>query len=122
MFIPPQKIQKQLQSSLEKKSKVYLKSSHLQIDRKIVEEIFGSDRNVNMVYYADRKALMIAPVSDELFKKLHKAKQHMLKDKNANGDKTIALHELLIDNEINDTERDLEFEIQKELKILNVTL
>ncbi|MEL6717421.1 MAG: hypothetical protein AAFP82_01760, partial [Bacteroidota bacterium] len=67
-------------------------------------------------------ALMIAPKSDELFKQLHKAKQHMLKDRNAQGDKTVALHELLIDHEISSIDRELEYECQKELRILNVKL
>lgn len=122
MFIPPKK----LISNIEKPSsidvKVQLKASHLLIDREIVDQIFGSDQNVYVVYYASRRTLMIAPVSDDLFKQLHKASQHMLKDKNAKGDKTIALHELLIDNEINDEDRTLPYECQPELRTLSVKL
>ena len=65
---------------------------------------------------------MIASTSDKDFKSLHKAKQYMLKDKSVNGDKSIALHELIIDNEIDSSDRELEFEVQAELKILNVKL
>ncbi|MEM6963148.1 MAG: hypothetical protein AAF573_00190 [Bacteroidota bacterium] len=122
MFIPPQKIQHQLKATAQAESKVRLKSSHLLIAGEVAQEIFGNDRNANVVYYSERRTLMIAPTSDDLFKKLHKAKQHMLKDRNAKGDKAIALHELLIDHEINSTERDLEFEAQAALKILNVKL
>lgn len=122
MFIPPRQLQDNLKTSAKEVGKVMLKSSHLLIDRTVAKEIFGDDLNVHLVYYPDRNALMIAPKSDKLFKQLHKAKQHMLKDRNVQGDKTIALHELLIDNEINDADRDLEYECQKVLKILNVKL
>lgn len=122
MFIPPNRLKEKFESTEEKDNPICLKSSHLLIDHQIATEIFGDDLNVNVVYYADRKALMIAPQSEELFKKLHKAKQHMLKDRNAKGDKTIALHELLIDNEIDSADRNLEFEFLKELRILNVKL
>ncbi|MEO1516932.1 MAG: hypothetical protein AAFV95_18055 [Bacteroidota bacterium] len=103
-------------------AQVRLKSSHLLIDRELALDIFGDDFNVNLVYYADRRTLMIAPQSEELFKQLHKAKQHMLKDRNAKGDKTIALHELLIDNEIDSSDRTVAFDCQKALKILTVKL
>ena len=122
MFIPPNRLKDNFEPTQEENGQVRLKSSHLLIGRELASIIFGNELNVNVIYYADRRTLMIAPQSEELFKKLHKAKQHMLKDRNAKGDKTIALHELLIDNEISNTDRNLEFECQKELKILNVKL
>ncbi|MBX2877253.1 MAG: hypothetical protein KTR30_34350 [Saprospiraceae bacterium] len=122
MFIPPQKMQGDLRSQAAKEAKVQLKSAHLLIDHTLAMALFHNSPNVNMIYYPDRQTLMIAPESDELFKQLHKAKPHMLKDKNAQGDKTIAIHELLIDHEINDSDRELAYREQKELNILNVTI
>ncbi len=122
MLIPPQKIQNELRSDSTPGAKVQLKSSHLLVDREVSKLIFENESNVNVVYYPDRKSLMVAPASDDLFKKLHKAKQFMLKDRNIRGDKSIVLHELLIDNDVNDSDRNLEYEVQKELKILNVKL
>lgn len=122
MFIPPNRLKNEFDPSSKKGSNVRLKASHLLIDHEIAAEIFGNDLNVHMVYYADRHTLMIAAKSDSLFKQLHKAKQHMLKDRNLKGDKTIALHEILIDHGINDTDRDLAFEFQTGLGILNVKL
>ena len=119
---PPNKLKDNFKPTKEENGQIRLKSSHLLIDREVAADIFQDDFNVNIVYYADRRTLMIAPQSEELFKKLHKAKQHMLKDRNAQGDKTIALHELLIDHEINSTDRNLEFELQSALRILNVKL
>ena len=122
MFIPPNRLKNNYETSSNTGSKIRLKASHLMIDQEIATEVFGNDFNVNMIYYAEKRTLMIAAKSDELFKKLHKAKPHMLKDRNLKGDKTIALHEILIDNEVNDIDRDLEYESQKGLGILNVKL
>ena len=123
MFIPPSKLQEQLRAQRDgNKAPVRLQSSHLLIDREVASEAFGNDQNVYTIYYPDKRTLMIAPVSDEVFKKLHKAAQQMLKDRNQRGDKSIALHETLIDHAIDDTDRDLEYELQKGLGILNVKL
>lgn len=99
---------------------VHLKSSHLYISADLCAELFGDDLNAYAAYYADRGVLMIAGVSDELFKKLHKATQHMLKGRKQTGDKTIALHEMIIDNEIDPTDRVLEYKFEKALGVLTV--
>lgn len=122
MFIPPNSLKNKLDSTSNVGSKVRLQASHLLIDHEIALDVFGKDFNVNMIYYPEKCTLMIAAKSDELFKKLHKANPHMLKDRNLKGDKTIALHEILIDHDINDLDRDLEFESPKGLGILNVKL
>jgi len=120
MFTPPRKIQEELKSTAKAGSHVRLRSSHIYIDQEVASAVFGTDPNVNLIYYPERSTIMIAPASDELFKKLHKAKQHMLKNRNAKGDKSIAIHGLLIDNEVDSSDRDLKFESQHALKILNV--
>lgn len=122
MFIPPNKLKDTFEPNEEERGPIGLKSSHLLIDHQVAASIFGDALNVNVVYYADRQTLMIAPQSEALFKKLHKAKQYMLKDRNAKGDKTIALHELLIDHEISNEDRNLEFDLQEALNILSVKL
>ena len=122
MMIPPQRMQDKLRSNAVQGGKVRLQSAHLLVDHEVANIIFANEPNVNMIYYADRGSLLIAPSSDELFKKLHKAKQHMLKNKSIKGDKSIALHELLIDHEIDQTDRDLEYILEKNLNILNVKL
>ena len=122
MFIPPNRLTSNTNNNTNPTSKVRLQSSHLWIEHKLAAKIFGDELNANVIYYPKTRSLMIAPKSNELFKKLHKAKQHMLKDRNLKGDKTIALHGLLIDHQINDTPRDLEYELQEALNILNVKL
>lgn len=122
MLIPPQNIQSQLKAEAEAGGPVRLKGSHLLIDAALAEELFGDAPNVHLIYYPDRRSLLMAPESDELFKKLHKAKPYMLKNRTAKGDKTIGIRELLIDHDINDTDRDLQHEGQKALRVLNVKL
>jgi hypothetical protein len=101
---------------------VRLKISHLYIDAEVAKAVFGEDERVNLIYYPDRNDLLICGVSQSFFTKLHKdTSQHLLKNRNLNGDKTLALHELLIDNEIEDTDRELVFEI-KNTGILMVKL
>ncbi len=122
MFIPPEHIKPKAESTSEAASKIRLKASHLLIDHELAAQAFKSEPNVCLVYYKDRQALLLAPPSDDLFKKLHKASQHMLKDRNLKGDKTIALHEIIIDHQLDDSDRDLEYEFQVNLGILNVKL
>lgn len=120
MFIPPNKsVNKAASTDI---SGVQLQASHLLISREIAEPAFGTEKNVYLVYYASQRSILIAPVSDEVFKKMHKASQHMLKNKNLKGDKSIALHGLLIDEEIDATDRALVYDFQPELGILKVLI
>jgi hypothetical protein len=103
-------------------SSIKLKSSHLYLEADIVQELFGSTNKVDMVYYPERTSLLLCAPDKEFFHKLHKTKLVNLKERNLKGDKTITLQELLIDNDIDDTDRDLEYEIRPETKILSVRL
>ena len=104
------------------KSEVYLESSHLCIKKNISDKIFGEANVVLTVYYPQEHCFMVAPGEEEFFKKIHKAKQQMLKSKNLQGDKSISLHELLLDEGIEATNRDLEFVLEETLKILKVII
>lgn len=109
MFIPPSKLNEQLPKSSQAVAQVRLKSSHLLIKGELAQPLFGNSPNVNLVYYPNRRTLMLARKDDELFASLHKAKQFMLKDRSLNGDKSVAIHEILIDHDVNTSDRDLEF-------------
>lgn len=103
-------------------SHVYLEASHICIKKNVAEKIFGEEPVVLSVFYAKENTLMAAPASEELFKKLHKASQQMLKMKNAAGDRSIYVKELLLDNDIDESNRDLEFIAEEALHILKVKL
>jgi hypothetical protein len=90
---------------------ITLTNRHLIIPAEIAAGFTGDNPHVNMVYYAQRQTLLMAPATDELFKSLHKTSMQMVKNKNLAGDKSISLEEMLIDNELDDTDRPLEFHL-----------
>jgi len=122
MFIPPRHLQSQFRAGASSASPVRLRASHLHIDGELAQTVFGDCENAYVVYYPGRQLLLIAPVTDEDFKKLHQVQQHMVKDRNLQGDKSIALHELLIDQQLREEDRDLPHELQAGLGVLKVTL
>lgn len=103
-------------------SAIRLKSSHLYLDAALARELFGDANKIDVVYYPERRSLLLCAPDKEFFHKLHKTSLMMLKERNLQGDKTIMLTELLIDHDIDDTDRDLTYDIRAETKILNVEL
>jgi len=98
-----------------------LKNSYLLIDAALARETFGDDPQVNVVYYPDRQTLLVAGKSKAFFETLHKTSRVLLKDRNLLGDKSINIRELLIDNDIDDADRDIAFEL-KSTGILSLTI
>lgn len=78
----------------------------------LVSEIFGDDEQINMVYYPERNDLLLAARSKTFFQKLHKTHWTALKLKNPKGDKSVFIRDLLIDHEIDDSDRNLNYEIK----------
>ncbi len=103
-------------------SDVYLEATHICIKKNIAEKIFGSETVVLSVFYTKDNNFMVAPASEDLFRTIHKASQQMLKSKNAAGDKSISIQEVLLDNDVDENDRNLEFVIEEALHILKVKL
>ncbi len=101
---------------------ITLKSSHLYIPGEIATKVFGDDPQAYLAYQAERGTLLVAPVSQQWFYKMHKPSQHLLKTRNLQGDKTIALHEILIDNALDDEDRELAYTVQDTSGILKINL
>lgn len=120
MFIPPNKISGDLKSKQNEKSEVCLRSSYLVVKSDIAQSAFGESQNIYIVYYPNQRKIMMASVENDLFKQLHKTSQRMLKDRSLDGDKSITLHEILMDNDIDDTDRALEYTLEEGLGILSV--
>lgn len=99
---------------------VKLSSAHIIIGSTLAETLFGNAQRVNWVYYPQRKTLMVAGAEDELFKQLHKTSGSMLKLRNEQGDRGIAIRELLIDNDLDEHDRELEYKADTGLNILNI--
>ncbi len=86
---------------------VKLRTQHLWISGDIVDSALGETAQVYVIYYPQQRSLLLAPMDDDIFPTIHKAGLQMLKSRNLQGDKTISLQEIIIDNDIDDTERDL---------------
>jgi hypothetical protein len=101
---------------------VQLKTQHLWISADVAATAFGEVAQVYVIYYPKQQTLLLAPMHDEIFPTLHKAGLQMLKSRNLQGDKTISLQEIIIDNDIDDTDRALPYIHQPGVQMLHVTL
>jgi hypothetical protein len=101
---------------------VRLKTAHLWISADLAASAFGDTTQVYVVYYPQMKALLLAPMDDSLFTMHKNAGLQMLKIRNAQGDRTISLQEILIDHDIDPEEKDLTFMHQEGVRLLHVTL
>jgi hypothetical protein len=90
-------------------SPVRLKSQYLLIDHEVAQAVFGDAQQAYLVYYPQQQALFLAPKDDPIFSTIHKATLAMLKDRTPLGDKSLSLQEIIIDNDLDDTDRDLEY-------------
>lgn len=101
---------------------VKLRTQHLWISGDIAESAFGEAQQVYVIYYPQQRSLLLAPMDDDIFPTIHKAGLQMLKNRNLQGDKTISLQEIIIDNDIDDTERELPCMHQPGVRMLHVSL
>ena len=99
---------------------IQLSNSHLIIDASIAGQILGPENHVNLVYYPKYTSVFIASAADELFKALHKTSTAMIKSKNSLGDKSISIQEIVIDNNIDPTNRILNFKADFAMKVISV--
>jgi len=103
-------------------SDVSLKSAHIYLPKEIVERIFGDVNFAYVTYVKEQQNLLLTPVSSVWFTKVYEPKQLMLKSRNLHGDKTAAIHELLIDHELDGTDRQLTYEIIDRTKLIKIDL
>ncbi len=98
-----------------------LQNGHIIIPNQIYATVLQNEIQVNWVYYAERGQLLIAGKSKTFFEKMHATQWATLKDKNLNGDKALYVRGILIDNDLDDTNRNLAYEI-KNTGIITVSL
>ncbi len=124
MFLPPQG---SLSSGPRKviateEQPVLLRSEHLVLHKTIRDSVFGDDSAIYLVYYPSEKKLMLAPYFNELFRNIHKARQHMLKEVSGGREYAVALHGVLLDHEIPNQDRYLPFEADAQMNVLTIYL
>ena len=99
---------------------IKLSNGHIVIEKEIVEKFFEDTMQVCWVYYAQRNTLLIASFNDALFKSLHKTSMSMLKHKNGKGDRSFSVQEVLLDNDLNNEDRELHYLAEDSMKILTI--
>ncbi|MBL7757908.1 MAG: hypothetical protein JNL59_10945 [Chitinophagaceae bacterium] len=99
---------------------VRLSNGHLVVDQSTITGLFGETTRLLCVYYPNRNTLLLAGSDDELFKSIHKTTTALLKLRNEKGDRSISVLELILDYDLDDTNRQLEFEADTRMKVLNV--
>ena len=70
----------------------------------------------------NKKKMLITPVSSQWFVKMHEPTQFLLKSRNLKGDRTLAIREILIDNDLDTTDRDLEYEIVEKTNLIKISM
>ncbi len=104
-------------------SKIYLKSTHIYFENDLIENIFNNIHYAYAVYIKKQNQILITPVSSQWFVKMYeKPAQFLLKNRNLKGDKTLAIREIFIDNELDMKDRELKFEIIKKTNLIKVSL
>ncbi|MEQ8553103.1 MAG: hypothetical protein RIC06_24470 [Cyclobacteriaceae bacterium] len=101
---------------------IRLKSSHLIISPDIVKEILNGISSVYVSYKEDQELLLLSPKENDWFPKLHKSIEFLLKDKDLLGTKSVAIREILIDHDINASDRELQYAINEERRFVKILL
>ncbi len=122
MFIPRMPLGNKKQAPEIDAHEVALREGHLVIGAAVAREVFGNALTALMVYYPQRHTLLLAHVSDEAFKSMHKAEQGLLKVRNKRGDLAISIQAILVDHQIDDTDRSLPFDAPPGSRLLKVHL
>lgn len=102
--------------------KLILKSLHIYLDDSVVKTIFEDVTSAFVIYNKAQHNILITPVTSEWFKKMYKPAQYILKARNLEGDKTLALGDIFIDNDLDETDRDLEIELIEKTKLIKVKM
>ncbi|MEM7485883.1 MAG: hypothetical protein AAF348_11810 [Bacteroidota bacterium] len=103
-------------------TKVSLKSSHIYLDSALVERIFGEIHYAYVTYVKEQHKILMTPVSSQWFVKIYKPTQFLLKSRNLKGDKTVAIREILIDNDLDTKDRELDYEIIEKTQLIKVSI
>lgn len=103
--------------------KIILKSSHIHLNNSLVENIFKNIHYAFVVYEKEQKQLLITPVSSQWFTKIHQQPaQFLLKSINIKGDQSLAIREILIDHNLDMTNRKLDYEIIKKTNLIKIKM
>ena len=104
------------------KYEVGLKSSHLIIPAEISSQVLEGCSSVYVTYKEELKSILVSSKENAWFPKMHKSLEFIVKSKDLLGTKSVAIREILIDHDIDDTDRVLQCSINKERNFLKIEL
>ncbi len=101
-----------------------LKNKHLVIGHELINDYFGEVSYVFVKWIKESNHLLVAPQTASVFYQVHKdAMQMLLKTKNLQGDKSIALYDFFYENNINENDNyDVEYHYLDKLKALKIKM
>lgn len=101
---------------------VALKSSHVFLESSIVNSVFENIHYAYVTYVREQNRLLVTPVSSQWFVKMYEPTQFLLKSRNLKGDRTLAIREILIDNDIDTRDRILDYELIEKTKLIKIQI
>ncbi|WP_299533567.1 hypothetical protein [Ulvibacterium sp.] len=99
-----------------------IRSSHVYFTAELAKKVFQQVHYAYVTYAKEQGHLLITPVSSQWFVKMYEPTQFLLKERNLKGDKTLALREIFIDNELDSTDRNLEYEWIEKTNLIKVAM
>lgn len=100
-----------------------LQVQHLWLSHELVARYFRETEQVVVAFVEHGPHLLIAPAPASVLVKVHpKASTRMFKLKNLQGDRTISIHDFLIDHELASDDKPLQYDYIEKLGALKVSL
>lgn len=103
-------------------AEISLKTCHIHLSHELVHTIFGDVNFAYATYLEEQGKILITPVTSQWFVKMYKPTQFLLKSRNLKGDKTLAIREILIDHELDMTDRVLPYEVISKTNLIKIAL
>jgi hypothetical protein len=104
------------------KSEISLRKGHLIICPELSDRIFESSSTSYVSFNKESNSLLVSPSKNSWFPKMHKSLEFMLKDRDMLGTKSIAIMEMFLDHDIDDTDRTLTYTLNEEKQFLKIAL
>lgn len=103
-------------------TEIRLKTSHILISPDTAEQLFDASECALICYKPEDKALLLAPVTNTFFGKLHEPSQVLMKVKDILGTRSIPVRNILLDNDLDETDRPLPFRVNEKNKFIRISL
>ncbi len=100
---------------------IALKSAHIHMDAGLAK-LFGTCDNAYVAYHRETGRLLVSPDTSQWFRKMYGPSRFLLKESNTKGDKSLGIREILIDNDLDMTDRPLDYEILTKTSLIKICI